>query len=77
MTTITASQLRQDIFRILDSVIESGRSISILRKGEIIHLAPVKKQSKIAKLKKHDFSDEPLEAFDHIDWSTEWTGGQA
>lgn len=75
--TLTASQLRQDIFRILDSVIESGRPVSILRKGEIVLLAPTKKQSKLSTLKKHDFSDEPPEAFDHIDWSAEWTGGTA
>ena len=76
MGTITASQLRQDIFKILDSVIGTGRPISILRKGEIVNLVPQKKQSKLSRLKKHDFSDEPPKAFDHIDWSSEWTGGQ-
>ena len=71
---ITTSELRQDIFRILDSVIELGRPISVKRKGQIIQLVPEKKKNKLDNLKVHRFSDEPLEAFDHIDWSHEWTG---
>ncbi len=73
---ITATKLRQDIFRILDSVIETGQAVTIERKGEIVKLVPVKRKSKLANLKKHDFSDEPIESFSHIDWSHEWKGGE-
>ncbi len=74
--TITPSKLRQDIFKILDSVIETGRPVNIQRKGEIVQLVVLKKKSKLSNLKKRRFSDEPLESFSHIDWSNEWTGGQ-
>ncbi len=74
---ITTTELRQDIFRILDSVIELGRPVSVQRKGHIVQLVPTKKKSKLENLKAHQFSDEPLEAFDHIDWSNEWTGNNA
>lgn len=71
---ITATELRQDIFRILDSVIELGRPVSVQRKGHIVHLVPAQKKNKLDNLKAHQFSDEPLGTFDHIDWSHEWTG---
>ena len=75
--TITASHMRQNIFKILDSVIETGRPLSIARKGEIIQLVPTKKKNKLDNLKKRHFSDEPIEVFDHIDWSNEWTANQS
>ena len=70
---ITTTELRQNIFRILDSVIELGRPVSIQRKGHIVQLVPTQKKNKLDNLKAHPFSDEPLEAFDHIDWTHEWT----
>ncbi|MBN4077452.1 type II toxin-antitoxin system prevent-host-death family antitoxin, partial [Sulfobacillus acidophilus] len=63
---ITASKLRQDIFRILDSVLETGEPIEINRKGQIIRLIPERKPKKLQNLKKRKFSDEPLENFIHI-----------
>lgn len=74
---ITATKLRQNIFSILDAVIETGQSVTIERKGEIIKLVPVKKKSKLSNLKKRHFSDEPLENFSHLDWSAEWTEGKS
>lgn len=73
---ITASQLRQDIFRILDQVIEKNETVEILRKGQVIRIVSEKKQAKLKNLKKRKYSDEPLSAFDHIDWAHEWTGGK-
>lgn len=70
---ITVTELRQDIFKILDSVIELGRPISVQRKGHIVQLVPPKKKHKLDNLKTRYISDEPLEAFDHIDWSHEWS----
>lgn len=71
---ITTTELRQDIFRILDSVIELGRPVLVQRKGHIVQLVPAQKKNKLDNLKVRQYSDEPLEAFDHIDWSHEWTG---
>ena len=71
---MTITELRQDIFKILDSVIELGRPVSVQRKGHIVQLVPTQKKSKLDNLKAHSYSEEPLEAFDHIDWSHEWIG---
>ncbi len=71
---ITASQLRQDIYRILDCVIETGEVIEIQRKGKIIRLVVDEKPSKISRLKKHKYSDEKPDFFTHMDWTSEWKG---
>ena len=73
---VTASQLRQDIFKILDQVIEKNETIEILRKGHLIRIVPEKKKEKLKNLKKRKYSDEPLSSFDHIDWTHEWKGGK-
>lgn len=73
---ITASHLRQNIYQILDRCLEQGEIIEINRKGRVIRLVPETKKSKIEKLKKNRFSDEPPEYFESIDWSHEWGGGK-
>ena len=73
---ITVSQLRKDIFRILDQVIEKNETIEILHKGRSIRIVPTERRGKLKNLKKRKYSDEPLSAFDHIDWTHEWTGGK-
>jgi hypothetical protein len=79
MSKINASKLRQDIYRILDNLLETGSSLEIERKGRIIRLVPDKKKmdpktSKLSKLKKHKLTNEPSEFFTHIDWTKEWKG---
>ncbi len=71
---ITASKLRQDIFKILDQVIETGIPVEIIRNNEKLLIIPAQKKSKLNNLRKRAISKEPLESFDHIDWSKEWKG---
>lgn len=72
--TISASKLRQDIFRILDSVLKTGEPAEILKNGQILKIIPGDKRKKLSNLKERTYSDEPLSSFDHIDWSLEWKG---
>ena len=69
---ITASQLRQNIYQILDQVLENGETIEIHRKGKVIKLIPEMRRSKLDNLKKNYFSDEKPESFEAIDWTNEW-----
>jgi antitoxin (DNA-binding transcriptional repressor) of toxin-antitoxin stability system len=71
---ITASKLREDIYKILDEVIATGREIEIIRKGEVVKLVPQKRLSKLSRLTSHDYSNEDPEFFTHIDWSATWSG---
>jgi PHD/YefM family antitoxin component YafN of YafNO toxin-antitoxin module len=71
---ITASQLRQNIYRILDQVIETGRPVEIERKGTIVRIAAERQDKSIFEsLTSHPGSivgnaDDLV----HIDWSPEW-----
>ena len=50
---ITASSLRQNIYKLLDSIIYSGKPLEIKRKGKILKIIPPEKGNDLTKLKKH------------------------
>ena len=71
--TMTASKLRQDIYRILDSVIETGEPVEIDRNGVLLRIVPDKHAfKKLDKLKKRTLTDENSDNFTHVDWTSEW-----
>lgn len=49
---ITASKLRQNIYRILDQVIETGVPVEVARNGVILRIVPEKTGAKLSRLKK-------------------------
>ncbi len=70
---ISASSLRQNIYKILDEVIATGTPIEIERNGNILKIIPTDRQhSKLEKLKRRILTDEDSDAFAHIDWTHEW-----
>jgi hypothetical protein len=70
---LTASRLRQEVYKILDEIIRTGKPAEIERNGAILKIVPVKHSfSKLSKLKKRRLSDEDSDAFEHIDWTAEW-----
>jgi hypothetical protein len=71
---VTASHLRQNIYRILDEVIESGQPVEIERKGKVVRIE-TKGQDKgiFENLTPHPGSIVgDSEDLVHIDWSQEW-----
>ena len=72
---LTPSQLRADIYRILDEVLETGISAEIQRKGRTLRIVAEtpQKAGKLKNLKRRsgvlscDFED-----IVHMDWSSEW-----
>lgn len=69
---VTASDLRNDIYRILDQVIETGVAVEIERRGKILRIAPPSDVSKTGRLKRRPcLVGEPDEIV-HLDWSKEW-----
>ena len=70
---ITASQLREDVYRILDGVIESGLPVEVQRKGVVLKIVPEKTVSKLARLKKRNVFVGNPEDIIGMDWSREWT----
>jgi antitoxin (DNA-binding transcriptional repressor) of toxin-antitoxin stability system len=70
---VTASQLRQDVYSILDEALETGVSVEIVRKGRTLRIVPDKKPSKLARLKKRRGVVGDLDSIVHMDWSKEWS----
>ena len=69
---ITASTLRQNIYKLLDRVIETGEPIEILKKGVLLQIVPLKKQKKVKRLKRREIMTSDPESIVHIDWAHEW-----
>ena len=72
---ITATQLRQNIYKILDQVLEDKIPVEVERKGKILKIVPEETISKFDMLEEHDYiADGDGEDLVHIDWSGFWSG---
>jgi len=70
---ITASKLRENIYKILDDAIETGTPVEVIRKGRIVRIVPETRASKLSRLKKRNvFKGDPDDII-NMDWSKEWT----
>ena len=70
---ITASKLRENIYRILDDAINTGTPVEVVRKGTVVRIVPEKRASKLGRLKKRrGFKGDPDDII-RMDWSREWT----
>jgi antitoxin (DNA-binding transcriptional repressor) of toxin-antitoxin stability system len=70
--TVSASVLRQNIYKMLDRVLETGVPVEIERKNRHLRIVPLEKKSKLANLKKRSVMRGSPERLVHIDWSKEW-----
>ena len=70
---IAPTELRKNIYKLLDQVLESGKPIEIKRKGKRLLIIPAEPESKLERLESHPdcIAGDP-EDFVHIDWSGEW-----
>ena len=76
MIKMTATRLRQDIYNILDKVIETGIPVEIERKGSKLKLFPEKRKNKLDNLKKRDLVVGDPEDIINMDWMKEWNEGE-
>ena len=72
---LTASRLRQNIYRILDQVLESGVPVEIERRGKVLQIVPPRESSKLDSLKERDYLKTDPEDVVHMDWSETWRPG--
>jgi antitoxin (DNA-binding transcriptional repressor) of toxin-antitoxin stability system len=70
---ITASQLRQDIYRLLDQVLSSGQPLEIERKGRTLRLVPDEAVGRLDRIQVDPgaLSGDP-EDLVSLDWSEHW-----
>jgi hypothetical protein len=70
---VTASKLRENIYRILDEAISTGTPIEVIRKGTVLRIVPEQRVSKLSRLKKRrGFRGDPDDVIG-MDWLKEWT----
>jgi len=69
----TASQVRGDIYNLLDQVIETGIPLEIERKGKILRVMPPEGVTRLSNLVvRDDFIVGDAADCVHMDWSGEW-----
>jgi PHD/YefM family antitoxin component YafN of YafNO toxin-antitoxin module len=71
---VSASALRQNVYALLDKVLESGVPIEIERKKRRLRIVAVEKPEKLANLRSHATLKGDPEDVVHCDWSGEWKG---
>ena len=69
---ISPSRLREDIYRILDTILETGEPLEVERRGRILRIVPPERISKLDRLKKRACIKGHPEDLVHLDWSEEW-----
>jgi hypothetical protein len=75
---VTASQLRQNVYRLLDKTLETGKPLEVRRKGHTLRIVPdAAPVGKLKSLVPHDCIQGDPEELVHIDWGDTWdsTGG--
>lgn len=71
--SISSSELRANIYRLLDQVLETGVPLEIERKGRLLKIVADEPPSKLARLVPHPGSirGNPEDLVE-IDWSEHW-----
>ena len=70
--SITASQLRQNVYQILDEVLDTGAPVEIARRGRVVRLVPDVETSKLDRLVRRDVVVGDPKDLAEMDWSGEW-----
>lgn len=72
---ITASKLRENVYRILDEVLATGQPVEIERNGRRLLIVADDRPSRLARLvNRSDVVVGDSADFVHLDWSSEWRG---
>ncbi len=67
---VSATELRQNLYRILDSVIATGESVEVVRKTGSVRIMPLERRSIWDSLEVHDVVSGEIE----VDWTRNWDG---
>ena len=70
---VTASKLRENVYQILDSILETGEAVEVVRKGRVLRIVADRPPSRLARLRKRSCIRGNPDDLVEIDWSREWT----
>lgn len=70
---VTATQLRQNLYKLLDRALDTGEVIEIKRRGKTLRILPEKQNCDLKNLIPHpDCIIGDPDDLVHIEWSKEW-----
>jgi hypothetical protein len=70
---LSASQLRANVYRLLDQVLETGKPLEIERNGKTLVILPKEQETIWDRLpRRQGFIVGDPDELIHIDWSSEW-----
>jgi prevent-host-death family protein len=69
---LTASKLRDNIYRILDQVLDTGVPVEVVRKGRTVRIVAAEPPARLDRMRPRDYLVGDPEAIVHLDWSEEW-----
>ena len=73
--SLTASKLRENIYRVLDEVLATGQPVEIERNGRRLFIIADDRPSRLALLvNRSDVVVGDSADLVHLDWSSEWHG---
>lgn len=68
-----ATDLRKDIYRVLDRILETGEAVDIERNGHLLRIVPVSELKPVERLRSiADLIVGDPASIEHIDWADEW-----
>lgn len=71
--SITASKLRENIYRVLDEVLETGVPVEIERNGRTLRIVADDKPARLRRLvRRPEAVVGDAEDLVHLDWSSHW-----
>ncbi len=70
---LTASKLRENIYGILDQVLETGKPVEIVRNGRVLKIIPETPAPKLARLKRRRAYKGDVDEILTLDWLKEWS----
>ena len=76
MAAISATRLRQNLYNILDSVVDTGVPVEVERRGRLLRIVPEERASKWNRLTAHKIVVGDPDELVHMDWSHEWRGNR-
>lgn len=70
---VTATELRRNIYQLLDEVLETGTPLEVTRKGRVLRVVPLEAAPRLERLReRRDAIRGDPEDLVHLDWSGEW-----
>jgi prevent-host-death family protein len=70
---LNATELRANLYRVLDRVAETGEPVEIIRKGRTLNIVVAGPKDKFKKLiKRDDYLKCDPDEIVHMDWSDQW-----